>query len=344
MQSFIPTMATSRLSCVALTVTVSVAVFVVYSLVSNFDLNTVASERLILNHSSTPLSSLKSVIPDCGKICSYDFDSKEDGRLYPLLRKNVSCQNIMQRMISPPYKVVKPPPRKPPPEMINNYTQNGQCQMNYYHRYIDESGKSESRVYSAEQFNNLLMRETKSNINAYGEGSVQPTLNKYVDQIRDKHILVVGTQIPWAEAMLINRGARKVTTAEYNNISILHPKCETIKQYKLAEKFFRGQVELFDAAFSYSSLEHTGIGRYGDPLMPHGDLEATAQIWCMVKPGGYFFMAVPVSGNRKGCWYAWNAHRIYGEVRLQHLTANWEVLEEHGLGAGHNVLYVLKKS
>jgi hypothetical protein len=169
-------------------------------------------------------------------------------------------------------------------------------------------------------------------------------LNKYIDQIREKRVLVVGTQVPWAEAMLINRGARKVITAEYNAISIGHPRSETITPYKLADKFVQGQVELFDAAFSYSSLEHTGIGRYGDPLMPHGDLEAMAQIWCMVKPGGYFFMAVPVSGNRKGCWYEWNAHRVYGEVRLQHLTANWEVLEEHGRSPPRNTLYVLRKS
>jgi hypothetical protein len=337
-------MALSKLSCAALTFTVFAGVFIIYLMANSFSLNTVSSERRLLNHDATPVSLLTSIIPDCGKICSYDFDSKEDGKFYPLLRKDVNCQNIMKRMISPPFKVVKPPPRNPPPEMVNNYTQNGQCQMSFYHRYIDESGTSNPRAFTKEQFNNLLMRDNRSNINVYGEGTVQPTLNKYIDQIRDKHILVVGTQVPWAEAMLINRGARKVTTAEYNAISIGHPKSVTITPYKLAEKFVQGQVELFDAAFSYSSLEHTGIGRYGDPLMPHGDLEATAQIWCMVKPGGLFFMAVPVSGNRKGCWYAWNAHRIYGEVRLQHLTANWNVLEELGRGAGHNVLYVLKKT
>jgi hypothetical protein len=283
-----------------------------------------------------------SVVPECGKICSYDFDSKQEGRFYPLLRKNINCQNIIKRMINPPYKVVKPPPRDPPPEMVKDYTQNGQCPINYYGIIFDDSGSSNPRVYTNQQFNDLLRRENVSNINTYGDNVLQPTLNKYIDQIKDKHVLVVGTLAPWAEAMLINRGARKVTTAEYNAISIGHPRIETITPYKLAEKFVQGQVELFDTAFSYSSIEHTGIGRYGDPLMPHGDLEATAQIWCMVKPGGYFFVGVPVSGDITKCKYLWNAHREYGAVRLQHLTANWEVLEELGRDF-HNTLYVTRK-
>ena len=89
-----------------------------------------------------------------------------------------------------------------------------------------------------------------------------------------------------------------------------------------------GQAVPFDTVFTYSSLEHSGLGRYGDPLSPFGDLEASAQVWCMVKPGGHFILAVPVSKDRHQCSVYWNAHRIYGSVRLQHLTANWRVLEE----------------
>jgi len=28
---------------------------------------------------------------------------------------------------------------------------------------------------------------------------------------------------------------------------------------------------LFDMVFSFSSIEHDGLGRYGDPLNPNGD-------------------------------------------------------------------------
>ena len=34
-----------------------------------------------------------------------------------------------------------------------------------------------------------------------------------------------------------------------------------------------GSMDRFDAMASYSSLEHSGLGRYGDALNPWGDQE-----------------------------------------------------------------------
>ena len=109
------------------------------------------------------------------------------------------------------------------------------------------------------------------------------------------------------------------------------------------------QVELFDVVFSYSSLEHSGLGRYGDVLAPFGDAEAVAQMWCLVRPGGLFFLALPSfsddSRRRQRCHIVWNAHRVYGYVRLQHVSANWQVLDEvnmHQRGLPH-FLYVLRR-
>ena len=99
--------------------------------------------------------------------------------------------------------------------------------------------------------------------------------------------------------------------------------------------------------FSYSSLEHSGLGRYGDPLAPYGDAEAVAQMWCAVRPGGLFFLALPsypdIERRRLQCHIEWNAHRVYGYVRLQHVTANWEVLDEINMRDGTHFLYVLRR-
>jgi len=108
------------------------------------------------------------------------------------------------------------------------------------------------------------------------------------------------------------------------------------------------QVELFDVVFTYSSLEHSGLGRYGDPLAPYGDVEAVAQLWCAVRPGGLLFLALPsfndVEQRRRLCYIVWNTHRIYGYVRLQHVTANWQVLDEINMRDGlPHFLYVLRK-
>ena len=159
-----------------------------------------------------------------------------------------------------------------------------------------------------------------------------------------KRTAVIGTQRPWAEAMLLNFGANSVTTVEYAPLVIQHKRVKTITPYRLARQFISGEAMSFDTVFTYSSLEHSGLGQYGDPISPFGDLEATAQVWCMAKPHGHFILAVPVSKDRSECCVQWNAGRIYGDVRLQHLTANWRVLDEFEdvLSAKHRV-FVLEK-
>jgi SAM-dependent methyltransferase len=54
-------------------------------------------------------------------------------------------------------------------------------------------------------------------------------------------------------------------------------------------------------------VEHVGLGRYGEPLDPNGDLKAIAQLRRVLAPGGSLFFVVPV-GKPK---IMFNAHRIY---------------------------------
>lgn len=42
----------------------------------------------------------------------------------------------------------------------------------------------------------------------------------------------------------------------------------------------------FDFVVSFSSMEHSGLGRYGDGINPWGDLIASAKAWCLTKLGG----------------------------------------------------------
>ena len=55
---------------------------------------------------------------------------------------------------------------------------------------------------------------------------------------------------------------------------------------ELAGAMLAGDPRHCDFVVTYSSLEHSGLGRYGDKLNPAADLEAMAQAWCMLKPGG----------------------------------------------------------
>jgi hypothetical protein len=54
-------------------------------------------------------------------------------------------------------------------------------------------------------------------------------------------------------------------------------------------------------------VEHIGLGRYGDPLDPHGTRRACAELARVLAPGGYLYLSTPV-GRERVCF---NAHRIH---------------------------------
>ena len=90
-------------------------------------------------------------------------------------------------------------------------------------------------------------------------------------------------------------------------------------------KDFRSQykektLDVFDAVFSYSSLEHSGIGRYGDPLNPWGDLMSVAEAWCVSSPSAHLAIAVPTSVSRGTDTIAHNVHRIYGPLMYPYMV------------------------
>ena len=54
-------------------------------------------------------------------------------------------------------------------------------------------------------------------------------------------------------------------------------------------------------------VEHIGLGRYGDPYDPNGDVKAAKELSRILAPGGTLLFVVPV-GMPRLCF---NAHRIY---------------------------------
>ena len=287
---------------------------------------------------------LSSPCPDCGQICSTEFSSKEEGRFYPLLKKKVNCDNVMYRIAFCPFNTVRPPPRVPPQDLVKNFTMDGQCILGPPW-YLDNSAGSTALRFSAASFNRLLGKDRRGiNVNHYrDQNRFKPALRTYIRAIRGKHVAVVGTEVPWAEAILLNLGADKVTTIEYRELYVEHSRIRVLTPFRYASRFLKRTAEKFDATVTYSSIEHTGLGRYGDPLMPYGDMEAIAQIWCATKPAGYLFLALPMTPSRQECILQWNAWRRYGYVRMQHLTANWKLLDEIDMRDGGHFLYVLQK-
>jgi len=134
-----------------------------------------------------------------------EYNSKEEGLLYPLLRKKVNCDDIMHRMAYCPFKTVRPPPRKPPPNLLKNYTMDGHCVFGQPW-YFDNFAPSAALHYNASRFNAYVTRDNQGeNVNAYRDrNKFKPALKNYLYAIEGKHVAVVGTEKPWIEAILVN--------------------------------------------------------------------------------------------------------------------------------------------
>ena len=95
----------------------------------------------------------------------------------------------------------------------------------------------------------------------YKNSACEESVSKYNHFIKDKVGMVLGTLIPWAEAGLLHHGAREIITVEYNPINIRHPQIKAIHPIDVAKQYIDNQFEPVDFIFSYSSLEHDGLGR-----------------------------------------------------------------------------------
>ena len=56
------------------------------------------------------------------------------------------------------------------------------------------------------------------------------------------------------------------------------------------------------------TIEHVGLGRYGDPIDPEGDVKACRELARVLAPGGRLLFVTPVG---KEAIIEFNAHRIY---------------------------------
>ena len=73
-------------------------------------------------------------------------------------------------------------------------------------------------------------------------------------------------------------------------------------------------------------VHYVYLKRYGDAINPWGDLITMAKTWCIVKTDGLALLGLPSQFNKAtgiGS-IGFNAGRLYGNVQLSHLFANWK--------------------
>ncbi len=174
------------------------------------------------------------------------------------------------------------PPKQIPGDLLDSYTLNGKIPVNYW--YLDDTSSSgNENVFKKSDIDSYLDGIKNKKTHYYGDTDLwlYQALDKY--SIRDMEVAVIGSVFPLYESICLFYGGRP-TTIDYNRVISEDPRIRTMT----VDEFTEHPV-IFDAAFSISTFEHDGLGRYGDPLNPYGDIEAMAKMKGVVKPGGATF-------------------------------------------------------
>lgn len=163
-----------------------------------------------------------------------------------------------------------------------------------------------------------------TNIASYEPVSIK-TLYAVLDKypIAGKDVLVVGSLNPWIECIAVASGARSVTTVDFNPPVVEESFGGKLRSIGVDQ--FKAEGRTYQVLISYSSIEHDGLGRYGDPVNPNGDLERMEEYTkYMDIHNNLLIFGVPIGSTDQ---LDFNAHRIYGPVRLPLLIKHYDAVD-----------------
>ena len=279
----------------------------------------------------------------CGGLCSLTNDvaggrifeppprsvrsNRQISRFFPsLVRARFDCRGLFSNPIFDTPALQWPPPKRMPSSLRRDYTlgvPGFNVQPEYYQQRYNGVKAMES-LWTFEHVEDLRNQIRKgAPAGSYGPAATLSMMKATnASGVRGKHVAVVGSERPWLEAALLEIGVEHVTTIEYGAIISEHPQITTLTVREFNRKFLEGHRFDFGGVASFSSLEHSGLGRYGDMLNPWGDVIAVAKMWCTMQEGAPIIIGVPSSKGADVIY--WNAHRIYGPHRWPFLLTNFK--------------------
>jgi len=219
----------------------------------------------------------------------------------------LECVELYKKLRNPDTRYVFDPPVKQiPNELMNEFTENGTVKIEYIYYndlFKDSASNDKSKINRIITKNDLDYWIGKVNRNeplGYDDKELRNIMFKMSSSLKNKTMAVIGTISVWVEAISLAVGCSKITTLDYTRNKYEQPQLEWKHVNDYYDEAIKNSVfETFDNAASFSSLEHAGLGRFGDPLSPNGDIDAVKQVHCMLKKGGLFFLAIPVSLDDK---------------------------------------------
>jgi len=114
---------------------------------------------------------------------------------------------------------------------------------------------------------------------------------------------------------------------DYREYHERHPNLTFVKGDILKSLF---ADDFFDLVVCVSTIEHIGLGSYGDPSYYDGDKSVVKEFGRILKDGGTLLLTAPFSGESEVLPWMDSHERIYDYDRLKSLFEGWEIqLEEY---------------
>jgi hypothetical protein len=110
--------------------------------------------------------------------------------------------------------------------------------------------------------------------------------------------------------MMLAALGHRVTVWDRRPYAFAHPLLSSVRQDLFGE--LPTGLGPFDVVISVSTIEHLGLGSYGDVVMEDADVKGVAVLWSLVRPGGRLIVTVPV-----GRAAVHPGFRVYDGARLR---------------------------
>jgi 2-polyprenyl-3-methyl-5-hydroxy-6-metoxy-1,4-benzoquinol methylase len=135
-----------------------------------------------------------------------------------------------------------------------------------------------------------------------------------------KKILDVGCRYSMLSVQLASLG-HDVHGIDINNYKHTHPNFIFHKGDILNPNFNKNY---FDVVIALSTIEHIGLGRYGDREDVEGDIKAVRQILGIIKPGGQLLITLPFGKAVKTNWF-----RVYNMEKIRKLLTGFKITNKY---------------
>ena len=303
-----------------------------------------ASRRKLPDESSSDTYTyIDKLTQACGSLCQVDAGFFEESRFFQRRVVQFSCGAVFSDdvFIQHGHGLVEPP-KEIPPRLRSDFTLGGvvPIKKRYFSQtYLKKVAKTAiwSRQLVEDMKKLALVGQLEGNYGADETNHLKSAL-AHAAGVQGGRILVIGSENPWVEATLLAVGASEIVTLEYGSIISQHPQIKTMTPLDFKKLHVKNKLGQFDSIVTFSSVEHSGLGRYGDALNPWGDVLEIARSYCVCKQGGSLVIAVMYGSDE----IQFNAHRVYGDLRWPYLATNW--VQVHREDAGRQRVHVFSKA